>query len=382
MKNSFRILIVDDSIHFNNSLFESLIQTGQECSQAFTLDEAKKCLASKEFDLVVLDLNLPDGDGDELLYAHATDSSIKFAIYTSDENLHKRAYYFKDGIVDYVLKNYDSNFNANQINNLLIKLRGNKNKSILISDTSTNTREDLKKIFEIRNYLVLTAKNSEETLIILNHYDPSIFIIGLELEDLKGSNLISEIRSKQRFKHTPIIAISQNNTPEILRFAYNSGASDLLKKPITFEELSLKVELWLRVINTEHDLNEKNKQITQYKNILNGDIIITRTNKFGIITYANEAFLNISGFSIDKVLRKSHNIVRHPENSSNFYKEIWDTISSGKIWQGVIKNISSYGKTYYVESIIFPIKNNQDEIIEYMAIRHDITAIMENNNIN
>jgi len=110
--------------------------------------------------------------------------------------------------------------------------------------------------------------------------------------------------------------------------------------------------------------------------LLDNHLIISKTDKNGIITYANEAFSKISKFSKDELIGKSHNIVRHPSMPKEFFKKMWESLKKGEIWSGVIKNRAKDGSTYFVKTVIIPITEN-GEIKEYLALRQDITKIIK-----
>jgi len=73
---------------------------------------------------------------------------------------------------------------------------------------------------------------------------------------------------------------------------------------------------------------------------------------------------------------KNHNIVRHPDNSPEIFKDLWDTIRSGKVWKNTFKNFSKTGKEYYVKSVIAPIFDERGQIVEYIAARMDVTDLI------
>ena len=64
------------------------------------------------------------------------------------------------------------------------------------------------------------------------------------------------------------------------------------------------------------------------------ELIISRTDLKGIITYANETFAKISGYEVDELIGKPHNILRHPDMPKSVFKDLWDTIKTGKSWSG------------------------------------------------
>jgi aerotaxis receptor len=84
-------------------------------------------------------------------------------------------------------------------------------------------------------------------------------------------------------------------------------------------------------------------------------LIVSSTDLKGIITYANRKFCNIAGYTKEELTGKNHNIVRHPDMPKVAFQEVWDTISAGKDWTGIVKNLRKDGKYYWVYSHISPV---------------------------
>lgn len=99
-----------------------------------------------------------------------------------------------------------------------------------------------------------------------------------------------------------------------------------------------------------------------------GISLVSKTDLKGLVTYANDAFVEISGFSLEEIQGKSHNLVRHPDMPSAIFKDMWSTLQSGKPWQGTIKNRCKNGDFYWVEACVVPIRRN-DQTIGYMSVR-------------
>ncbi|MDD2781809.1 EAL domain-containing protein [Sulfuricurvum sp.] len=104
--------------------------------------------------------------------------------------------------------------------------------------------------------------------------------------------------------------------------------------------------------------------------------IVSKTDPEGIITYANNAFCEISGYTQKELVGQNHNIIRHPDNPHELFKELWETIKSGKIWKNTFKNLSKEGREYYVKTTIVPIFSEEGEIVEYIATRVDVTELI------
>lgn len=124
-------------------------------------------------------------------------------------------------------------------------------------------------------------------------------------------------------------------------------------------------------------INEQTLMIKQYNDAIDRFTIISKTDTKGKITFANDNFCEISGYTKEELMGQAHSIVRHEDSSAETFKELWLKIQSKKTWDGILKNYSKDGRTYYVNTIIFPILNTDNEIVEYMSIRHDLTELFE-----
>jgi aerotaxis receptor len=102
------------------------------------------------------------------------------------------------------------------------------------------------------------------------------------------------------------------------------------------------------------------------------ELIISRTDLSGKITYANETFCDISGFHEEDLIGKSHNIVRHPDMPSAAFADLWSTIKAGKQWIGIVKNMRKDKGFYWVEAIVSGVYKN-GELVEYKSLRTPIS---------
>ncbi|MDW8301414.1 MAG: PAS domain S-box protein [Bacteroidia bacterium] len=110
---------------------------------------------------------------------------------------------------------------------------------------------------------------------------------------------------------------------------------------------------------------------------LNEAAIVSITDVKGNITYVNDTFCKISKYSREELLGKNHRILKSGKQPDSIFKEMWETISNGKTWQGIICNKAKDGSFYWVHSTIKPILNNKGLPEKYISIRFDITAEKE-----
>jgi PAS domain S-box-containing protein len=97
-------------------------------------------------------------------------------------------------------------------------------------------------------------------------------------------------------------------------------------------------------------------------------VFVTKTDTHGIITYTNEAFVEVSGFSQDELVGHSHNVVRHPDMPEWAFADLWRTLKNGYPWTGVVKNRAKNGDYYWVKAAVSPIKESGNTI-GYISVR-------------
>lgn len=103
--------------------------------------------------------------------------------------------------------------------------------------------------------------------------------------------------------------------------------------------------------------------------LFDGSIIISQTDLEGNITFANRKFCEVSGYSVGELVGNPHSIIRHPEMPKVAFEKMWNTISSGHTWNGLIKNMRKDGLYYWVDTEILPIEDEDHKITGYIAAK-------------
>ncbi|WP_372754349.1 CHASE domain-containing protein [Labilibaculum sp.] len=125
---------------------------------------------------------------------------------------------------------------------------------------------------------------------------------------------------------------------------------------------------------SEQKLKKSFKDISDYKYALDESSIVAITDKRGVITYANDKFCSISKFERRELLGNTHKIINSGHHTSDFFINLWQTITQGEIWRGEIKNKAKDGSIYWVDSTIIPLLDDTGKPYQYIAIRFDITS--------
>jgi len=133
----------------------------------------------------------------------------------------------------------------------------------------------------------------------------------------------------------------------------------------------------------EELVSNKTKSLEESLEIINHYVFSSKTDLNGVITYVSDAFCELSGYSKEELIGKTHNVIKHPDNPSSAFSLLWKTLTSGKTYKGEVKNRKKNGEDFWLNSLIHPEFNEKSEIIGYIAYRKNITheKTLENLNI-
>jgi len=119
----------------------------------------------------------------------------------------------------------------------------------------------------------------------------------------------------------------------------------------------------------------KNLPVTQQNHpVPTGVQIVSRTDRKGRIIFANDAFVDLSGFTREELIGQPHNLVRHPDMPPAIFEWMWRTLNAGRPWQGIVKNRCKNGDHYWVHAFIVPVRSASGQIEGYMSVRTAATA--------
>jgi diguanylate cyclase (GGDEF)-like protein/PAS domain S-box-containing protein len=358
-----KILIVDNSIVIRNILKNSFLDNQEVIIfEADSLKEVCKLVLEHKFFIVVSNLVLPDSANFELLRLFKKEN-IPTIIFSSnlEADLLDTEY---SNIINHVIKNANG---FKFIYKLVSAMIYCNNEEILLIDDSITHTNYMKGILEKLLIKVSIARNGIEALEILEENKKiSLILSDYEMPIMDGLELTKKIRVHEHYNETPIIITTNIHDIYLKEQFYRYGANDILIKPILEEELISKI--------TDIFLNLKHiEEIVSFNQLVNKSIISSSTNICGKILSVSDAFCEISGYRRDELIGKNHNIIRHPDMPKSIYKEMWDTIKSGHIWNGEVKNLKKNGNYYWVKAIIEPTFSKDGSIVGYSSIRYDIT---------
>jgi len=259
-----------------------------------------------------------------------------------------------------------------EVNNIIDKSHSLR---LLYVEDNDDARES--KLLILRDFFdeIIVAVDGEDGINKFNEYKIDIVITDINMPKLNGLDMSQKIKNIN--SSIPILVLSAYNDAEYFTQSIKIGIDGYLLKPIDIKQF---IEVLKKVIDRlylEKEVQNNIHFLKQYQEATNHSSIVSKTDIKGNITYVNEDFCKISEYSEAELIGENHNIVRHPNNPESLFVEMWHTLMKKKtVWKGLIRNMSKSGKSYYVKTTIQPIVDAQGNIVEYIALRDDVTDIM------
>lgn len=371
------ILLIDHSKMFSKMLQRSLEVLGYPVRHVSTLHAAIELLTFSSFDLIIVDMTLPDGEGEMILQNLHIFEKHKIFIYTSNAKINPYEEWSQYGVLGSLCKTSPLPVVIKEIHKTMKALLYNTIYSILVVDASPISAQYIQTILRPHHYDVEIAQDNAQAQKLLDVTTFDLIILDFSASSTIGESLLVQFRNMKQSMHIPIFILTEHYDANNVRKLIKQGANEFFHKPFIEEELLLKVNFW---IEFERKTKEKSYQkvlLQEYKNAVDSSTIVSKTNKEGIITYANDKFCKISGYHYEELIGQPHSIVRHPSVPKETFKQMWETILKGEKWEGVVKNRRKDGSAYWVNAAINPIIDHNGNIVEFISIRTDISSVHE-----
>ena len=214
-----------------------------------------------------------------------------------------------------------------------------KRLTVLFFKEAESKCHDLLKDFFANVYCVDTQDDAI-SIYKKHHIDITIFEFETQIDE--KLHFLSMLKEENLFSLA--IIVSKEKNFDTVSQAIKIGVDSFLQLPLTseiFEKEIQSLEKKYTLFEQYKDDQENLNLLKQYQEITDKSSIISKTDRRGRITYANDNFCKISGYTKDELIGKNHNMVRPIDSPKELYKDMWNTIKNKKIpWNGILKNIS------------------------------------------
>ncbi|MEA2100822.1 MAG: EAL domain-containing protein [Campylobacterota bacterium] len=250
-----------------------------------------------------------------------------------------------------------------------------QNLKLLYVEDNENTRDATIMILEELFDNIIVAVDGKDGFEKFNNNDIDLIMTDVNMPKMNGLDMVEKVRELNA--DIPILVLSAYNESGYFIDSIKLGVEGYLLKPINLEQFLSVLGKVTTKLKLQYEVKKSQQLLTQYKEITDKSAIVTILDKNHIITYANDIFCEISEYSNDELVGNDYHSILNYQQSATTNNEIWQTIEiDKKIWDGVLKFVSKNGKVYYLKTTIKPILDSHGEIIEYIALRYDVTQIM------
>ncbi len=347
---------------------EKIVYTYKVVDNEFDL---KMSLTDFRPDLIISDYSMPSFDGMSALnIVRSNDKNIPFIILTGSMNEETAVACMKAGANDYVIKEH-----INRLPFAITEAMQNKEARIERDRIEKQLRESEEKFRGIfQNHSAIKLIFDPDTGGIAEANQAAADFYGWSVAELENMN-ISEINTLPPDEHRNIT--SGIGDPGRTHFEFRHRKAD---GSLCFvETFSSKIRIGEKdyVHAVIHDVSERREAEKQLKllsrSVEQSRISIIITDKKGIIEYVNPFFLKVTGYSLGESIGENPSFLKSGHQSEKFYKNLWDTILSGRDWNGELLNKKKDGSLYWENAVISPIVDTNNEITHFIAVKEDIT---------
>ena len=277
-------------------------------------------------------------------------------------------------------------------------------KVLYVEDSMMMRKVTQKILLNYFDHIDTACDGAEAFELYTSYYDKhekpyDILITDLEMPVMDGAELSRKVLD---YNYTQdIIVISSVGEFDRLVDLMNLGVNKFISKPIEEVQLSevidqvyqniylkrlqaqesLEVVEYNRVLKEKEDaqqviIQKKAKELEEFNQALTDSAIVSKTDIHGVMTYVNEQMINISGYTSDELVGKNSSFLGSGKRPKSFFTKLWNTINDKNIYKILFQNKTKDGNMFYLETTINPIIDVDGNIVEFIAVSHDMTQLI------
>jgi PAS domain S-box-containing protein len=245
--------------------------------------------------------------------------------------------------------------------------------TLLYIENDDMIREELSQLLMSFFSIVHVAKNGKEALrtYLENQDYIDLILTDINIPELNGIEIIRKVREFD--KKIPVILTTAQSNSEFLAEAIKLKVQEYIVKPIDIRYLlSLLNEI---ASNLYHEilLKQQQEELSKYKEIIDSNSIVIKTDTHLNITYVNELFCQISGFNSDELIGKELKYLKYHDMTNDIYTNLYAKVLNNKPWEGKLKNIKKDGSSFTTDAYAMPTFDESGEMNGAISIQKDIT---------
>lgn len=248
-----------------------------------------------------------------------------------------------------------------------------KRLQILYVEDDLVVRNELEQLLSGFFSKVFTASNGREGLdtYLENKDEIDIILTDINMPIMSGIDMVKYIREKS--PKIPVIVATAHSDSEYLSESIKLKVQDYINKPVDVRNLLKVMNELASVMYQEFMLEQQTKELEQYKEVIDSNNIVVKTDIHMNITYVNELFCQITGYDKDELIGEEFKVLRHPDASLDIYTKMYAKVLNNKPWHGVLKNITKEHGIYTTDAYVINTLDDEGEITGTISIQRDIT---------
>lgn len=248
-----------------------------------------------------------------------------------------------------------------------------KRLKVLYVEDDTHIRNELSALLSNFFGKVYTAGDGVEGLEIFlkNRDDIDVIISDINMPKLTGIEMLKKIREIDA--KLPVMFATAYSDNEFLSEAIKLKVFDYIIKPIDIRNLLSVMNDLASVLYQDFLIEQQNNELERYKDIIDTNNIVVKTDINSTISYVNQHFCDTTGYTSDEIIGKKFEVIKHKDTDIAIISEIFSTVLENKAWKGRIKCSTKAGNPYTVDCYVIATKNDAGEITGTISVQNDIT---------